>query len=135
MTDIWNNFLNLIEANILAAATWPIMGSPIIGVPPAETDNPYPLGGFTVSGPLLYLRRNLADDGASHTGSLSDSPDVIVNSTQASDPQTQYSTAASIASDTQSDPAIIAGQNYYIYTRIWNRGTGAPNVFAHVYWA
>jgi hypothetical protein len=133
MIDVWNNFLMMANSYLINSS---LSETPIIGQPSQQGDNPYPVGSVSVSnGPDLYLRHNLADDGTTHTGSLSDSPDIIVTSTQSSDPQTQYSTVASIDSETQSDSAIIAGQPYYIYTRAWNRGTNAVNAFTHVYWA
>jgi hypothetical protein len=133
MIDVWGDFVKIVNTYLINSLP---SETPVIGKPSQQSDNPYPVGNISVSnGPDLYLRHNLTDDGTTHTGSLSDSPDIIVTGTQSGDPQTQYSTAASIASDLQSDPAIIAGQNYYIYTRAWNRGTNAVNAFTHVYWA
>jgi hypothetical protein len=51
-------------------------------------------------------------------------------------PQAVFSTPASIASATESDPYIVDGQPNYLYLRVWNRGpVNAQNVFASVYWS
>jgi hypothetical protein len=93
-------------------------------------DDPFPL-----PDPSLYIRHNLADDGTSHTGSLSDSPDIIVKNSPVADPQAAFSTPASIASDTESDPSVRAGQPNYVYLRVWNRGADATDVTATAYWS
>ncbi len=93
-------------------------------------DDPFPL-----LDPSLYIRHNLADDGTSHTGSLSDSPDIIVKNNPVADPQAVFSTPASISSDSESDPDVRAGQPNYVYLRVWNRGTDATAVTATAYWS
>jgi hypothetical protein len=103
--------------------------------PPNETwnlpdDDPFPLGR-----PGLYLRHNLADDGTSETGSLADSPDIIVKNNPVADPQAAFSTPASINSDAESDPDVVDGQANYVYLRVWNRGADATNVTATAYWS
>jgi serine protease len=92
------------------------------------------LGQLPAQVPALYMRHNLADDGTSHTGSLSDSPDIILKNNPVANPQTTFSTPASISSDTESD-SVITGRANYVYLRAWNRGSDAPNVFATVYWS
>src|SRR5215469_2200689 len=90
-------------------------------------------GPVTASLPALYMRHNLADD-TSHTGSLSDSPDIILKNKPVANPQATYSTPASVASDMERDPDVITGQDNYVYLRVWNRGAGdASNVFASLY--
>lgn len=93
-------------------------------------DDPFPL-----PDPSLYIRHNLADNGTSHTGTLSDSPDIIVKNNPVTNPQATYSTPASIASDTESDAAVLDGRPNYVYLRVWNRGTDATNVTATAYWS
>jgi hypothetical protein len=93
-------------------------------------DDPFPL-----ADPSLYIRHNLADDGTSHTGPLSLSPDIIVKNNSVPNPQATYSTPASIGSVTESDPHVLAGQANYVYLRVWNRGTDATDVTATVYWS
>jgi hypothetical protein len=93
-------------------------------------DDPFPLGQ-----PSLYLRHNLADDGTYQVGPLANSPDIIVRNTAVASPQATFSTAASRASDTESDPNVLDTQDNYVYLRVWNRGMDAPNVTATVYWS
>ncbi len=95
-----------------------------------QDDDPFPLGR-----PDLYIRHNLADDGTSQTGPLASSPDIIVKNNPVTNPQATYSTSSSINSDTESDPDVIAGQDSYVYARVWNRGTDTSNVTATVYWS
>ena len=91
-------------------------------------DNVFPLS-------CLYMRHNLADDGTSHTGPLANSPDIIVKNSAVANPQATYSTAASIASDTESDTYVINLQDNYVYLRVWNLGANATNVTATAYWS
>ena len=131
----WLDFINLITTYLPSPDTLPPEPTSF-GQPPEPTDDPYPLGPLPAMVPILYTRHNLADDGTSHTGSLSDSPDIIVKNNPVANPQATYSTAASIASDAESDPDVLTGKDNYVYTRVWNRGTGdATNVFASVYWS
>ncbi len=132
--SIWANFSNLITTNLPPGAHLPAEPTSF-GQPPEPTDDPFPYGPFPAQIPLLYMRHNLADDGTSHTGSLSDSPDIILKNNPVANPQPTYSTAASINSDTESDPDVITGQTNYVYLRVWNRGADAANVFASVYWS
>jgi hypothetical protein len=83
----------------------------------------------------LYLRHNLNDDGTSHTGPLASSPDIIAKNAPVANPQATYSTAASIASDAESDPDVIDGQDNFVYLRVWNLGADATNITATAYWA
>jgi hypothetical protein len=134
VTNAWSNFLNLITTYLPPGASLPPQPTSI-GQPPEPTDNPYPFGPLPGQIPDLYIRHNLTDDGTSHTGSLSDSPDIILKNNLVANPQTTYSTPASINSDTESDPDVIDGQANYVYLRVWNRGADAANVFATVYWS
>jgi hypothetical protein len=134
VSNAWLNFFNLIQTYLPSPMTLPPEPTSL-GQPPEPTDDPYPLGLVTAPAPILYMRHNLADDGTSHTGSLSDSPDIIVKNNPVANPQASYSTPASIASDTESDPDVVTGQANYVYMRVWNRGVDAANVFATVYWS
>jgi hypothetical protein len=130
----WTNFVNLINTYLPFPMTLP--AEPIgFGQLAEPIDDAYPLGPLPEQVPLLYTRHNLADDGTSHTGSLSDSPDIILKNDPVANPQVIFSTLASIASDTESDPDVITGQANYVYLRVWNRGLDAANVFATVYWS
>jgi hypothetical protein len=95
-----------------------------------QDDDPFPFGR-----PSLYMRHNLQDDGTSQTGSLSDSPDIILKNNPVANPQATFSTPASINSDTESDANVFDNQDNYVYLRIWNRGLDATNVTATVYWS
>jgi hypothetical protein len=134
VTNVWLNFFNLITTYLPPGASLPAEPTSF-GQPPEPTDDPYPLGPLPAQVPILYTRHNLADDGTSHTGSLSDSPDIILKNNPVVNPQATYSTAASVNSDTESDPDVVTGQTNYVYTRVWNRGADATNVFASVYWS
>jgi hypothetical protein len=134
VSNPWLDFSNLINTYLPSPMTLPPEPTSF-GQPPEPTDDPYPLGPPPAEVPALYIRHNLADDGTSHTGSLSDSPDIILKNSPVANPQATYSTPASIASDTESDPDVLTGQANYVYLRVWNRGADAPNVFASVYWS
>ncbi len=133
VTNAWTNFINLINTNLPPGASLPAQPTSF-GQPPEPTDNPFPYG-TVATPPLLYMRHNLADTGTSHTGSLADSPDIILKNSPVSNPQATYSTPATIASDTESDPDVLTGQANTVYLRVWNRGGDATNVFATVYWS
>lgn len=128
----WQMFSNLITAYLPPGTSLP---SHPTEYGPQPTDDPYPFGPLTGPIPLLYTRHNVADDGTSHTGSLSDSPDIILKNNPVVNPQQTFSTAASVNSDTESDPDVLTGQPDYVYLRVWNRGSNAANVFATVYWS
>jgi hypothetical protein len=131
----WQNFINLINADLPSGSSLPSEPT-AFGQAPEPTDDPFPYGPLPAQVPALYMRHNLADNGTSHTGSLSDSPDIIMKNNPVADPQATFSTPASIASDTESDPDVLTGQTNYVYLRVWNRGAAdAENVFATVYWS
>jgi hypothetical protein len=119
LQNAWSDFIALINGHYPP-------GTPVF----LQADNVFP---FAM--PSLYMRHNLADDGTSHVGALSLSPDIIVKNAPVSNPQATYSTPASIASDMESDPEVIGGQDNYVYLRVWDRGTDATNVTATVYWS
>jgi hypothetical protein len=134
VTNPWTDFINLINTYLPSGTSLPAEPTGF-GQSSEPTDDPYPFGPLPAQVPALYMRHNLADDGTSHTGSLSDSPDIILKNNQVANPQATFSTPGSISSDTQSDPYVVTGQPNYVYLRVWNRGADAANVFATVYWA
>ena len=135
VSNAWINFSSLMATYLPPPSTLPPQPTQF-GQPSEPTDDPFPLGPVTVPLPALYIRHNLADDGTSHTGSLSDSPDIILKNNPVANPQATYSTPASIASDTESDPDVITGRDNYVYLRVWNRGAAdASNAFASLYWS
>lgn len=134
VTNAWTNFSNVITTNLPPGSFLPPEPTSF-GQPPEPTDDPFPYGPLPGQLPVLYTRHNLADDGTSHSGSLSDSPDIILKNNPVANPQATYSTAASINSDMESDQNVITGQANYVYLRVWNRGADASNVFCSVYWS
>lgn len=101
-----------------------------------QVDDVFPLGPLPAQLSALYIRHNTADDGTSHAPPLSSSPDIIMRNAAVADPQTTFSSMASVASDQESDAFVQTGQANYIYLRVWNRGVvGAQNVFADAYWS
>ena len=90
---------------------------------------------YPFSAPSLYIRHNLCDDGTSHVGPLSNSPDIILKNNSVANPHSTFSTPSSINSDTESDPFVVEGQDNYLYLRVWNRGIDTANVTATVYWS
>ena len=134
VSNAWTNFSNLMTTNLPPGTSLPARSAGP-GQPPEPTDDPFPFGGMGTQVPALFMRHNLADDGTSHTGSLSDSPDIIVKNAPVANSQATFSTPASINSDTESDPNVITGQDNYVYLRVWNRGDDAKNVFATLYWS
>jgi hypothetical protein len=134
VTNPWTSFSSLISTYLPTGSSLPAEPT-TFGQPPEPTDDPFPYGPPPPQVPILYTRHNLADDGTSHTGSLSDSPDIIMKNTPVTNPQATFSTPASINSDTESDADVLTGQANYVYLRVWNRGADAANVFATVYWS
>jgi len=125
----YTDFVALLMANFPSGNLYPA-GTPFT----EQIDDIFPLGPITAT-PHLYMRHNLTDDGSSHLPPLSDSPDIILKNNMVPNPQATYSTAASIASDTESDADVLTGQANYVYLRVWNSGTDSTNVFATVYWS
>lgn len=119
----YTDFYNLLQSVYPDTSLWTI-----------TEDDVYPIGAPSAV-PDLYMRHNLADDGTSHTGSLSDSPDIILKNNPVANPQATYATAASIGSDSESDPYVLTTQANWVYLRVWNRASDAPNVFATLYWS
>jgi hypothetical protein len=135
VANAWLSFSNLITTHLPPGSSLPAEPTSF-GQTPERTDDPFPLGPLPAQVPILYMRHNLADNGTSHSGTLSDSPDIILKNNPVANPQATYSTPASITSDTESDPYVVTGQGNYVYTRVWNRGAAAAtNVFASVYWS
>ncbi|GEM_PF-2008476 len=121
-------FLELLQANFPTGDLYPATTPYDL-----QTDDLFPLG--QLPAPALYMRHNTADDGTSHLPPLGQSPDIIVRNNQVADPQATFSSAASIASATESDRFVLGDQTNYLYLRAWNRGEQAQNVFATVYWS
>jgi serine protease len=87
--------------------------------------------------PDVYIRDNLADDGTVPTaGALSISPDVIVTTAAAADPQGTYGAGSPNENVDTLGEQVEFGQTNYVYVRMKNRGTGiASGCRATVYWS
>jgi hypothetical protein len=73
--------------------------------------------------PDLYMRDYVGDTGATHAGAISLSPDVIVR------PQADPDPAVTFGLGTEADlmlgPTVTAGQDNFVYVRVWNRASVA----------
>lgn len=86
--------------------------------------------------PDIYIRDYVGDNGATTSGGVSASPDIIVRQAAIADP----STALGAGSGTENNPAlsdpVLAGRDHSLYIRLLNRGTGPANPStASVYWS
>ena len=87
--------------------------------------------------PDIYIRDNLTDDGTVPTaGALSTSPDVIVTTAMAANPQATYGAGSPNENVDTLGELVVSGQTNYVYVRMKNRGTGiARGCTAKVYWS
>lgn len=87
--------------------------------------------------PDVYLRDSLGDTGAvPSTGTVSVSPDVIVQAAPVADPNASFGEGSGTENDDTLGGAVEHGQGNYIYVRMRNRGLGpAPATRATVYWS
>jgi hypothetical protein len=86
--------------------------------------------------PKIYLRDAPGDVGEPHTEFLSASPDIILQSRKAADPQKLWGEGSGTeASVLLSDEATL-GLDHFVYVRMRNKGTApAENVLASVFFA
>jgi subtilase family protein len=86
--------------------------------------------------PDIYIRDFVGDIGDPHMSAISASPDVILKTAKASDPQIEFGEGSGTEnSNTLSDTAE-AGRDNYVYVRVRNRGgADADDVTATVYWS
>jgi serine protease len=87
--------------------------------------------------PDIYLRDNPGDSGVvPATGSISQSPDIIVRPAPVADPVAEFGEGSGNEDSTTLGFEVEAGQPNYIYARIQNRGTSdADGVIATIYWS
>lgn len=86
--------------------------------------------------PDVYVRDNVGDVGDPHTGSISASPDVILRSSPAANPQVLYGEGSGTENSSTLGYEAEAGQDNYIYVRTRNRGgSAATDLTATVYWS
>jgi phage replication-related protein YjqB (UPF0714/DUF867 family) len=89
-----------------------------------------------VSLPDVYVRDNVSDAGAPHTGPLSLSPDIIVKQAPVMNPQGAYGENSGTKSDVNLSDDIEYGQYNYLYVRVMNRGMeAAQQMTAEVFWS
>src|SRR5579864_5827209 len=105
----WTGFSSLISTYLPPGSFLPAEPT-LFGQPPEPTDDPFPYGPLPPQVPILYTRHNLADDGTSHTGSLSDSPDIIMKNNPVANPQATFSSSFSDNTTTESDADVLPGQ-------------------------
>jgi serine protease len=87
--------------------------------------------------PDVYVRDAVGDTGAiPWTGSISASPDVIVQPSPVANPQLAYGEGSGTENSQILGYEVESGQDNYIYVRVRNRGgAAAANVVATVYWS
>jgi hypothetical protein len=87
--------------------------------------------------PDVYLRDNLGDTGAvPTTGTVSISPDVIVQATAVADPNASFGEGSGTENVDTLGTVVEHGQDNHVYVRMRNRGlASAPGTRATVYWS
>lgn len=87
--------------------------------------------------PDVYLRDNLGDTGAvPSAGTISISPDVIVQATAVADPNAAFGEGSGTENNDTLGTVVEHGQDNHVYVRMRNRGLGpAPATRATVYWS
>ncbi len=87
--------------------------------------------------PDLYIRDYVGDTGDPHSGSISASPDIILQPMPvAGSPQAAYGEGSGTENSNMLGFEAELGQDNYIYVRMRNRGgSAAANVTATVYWS
>lgn len=107
-----------------------------IGVMPnlqAIIDNTFGAGNHT---PDLYIRDYVGDTGATTSGSVSASPDIIVRQQPIANPVTAVGAGSGNENNVALSDPVITGQEQSVYIRLLNRGTGpASAAKATVYWS
>ena len=84
--------------------------------------------------PDVYIRDNVGDNGEEHTGAISLSPDIIVR--PAPEPNPGVTFGPGTEGNTMLGPTATAGQDNFVYVRVWNRGAvDAAGVTATVFFA
>jgi len=84
----------------------------------------------------IYLRDKVTDDGSEPTtGTVSGSPDIIMQPTPSADPTADYGPGSGTENINTLGSTAELGQDNYIYVRANNRGTQPGIMTADVYWA
>jgi hypothetical protein len=86
--------------------------------------------------PDIYLRDFIGDTGDPHSGSTSNSPDIILRATQVPNPQLAFGEGSGTENSDLLGNTIELGHDHFIYVRVRNRsGADATSVSATVYQA
>ncbi len=87
--------------------------------------------------PDVYLRDSVGDTGVvPHTGSISASPDIILQPATVANPQAAFGQGSGTENSSTLGYKAISGQDNYIYVRMKNRGgADAEGVTAAIYWS
>ncbi|KAK0736682.1 peptidase S8/S53 domain-containing protein [Apiosordaria backusii] len=94
-------------------------------------------GRFINLAPDLYIRDYIGDNGrVPSSGTVSNSPDIIVRQTPVSNPQALFGQGSGNENSTSLSQTILAGRDHSIYIRLLNRGgSPAQNTKVTVYYA
>ncbi|KAK4199497.1 putative peptidase [Triangularia verruculosa] len=94
-------------------------------------------GRFINLAPDLYIRDYIGDNGrVPSSGTVSNSPDIIVRQTPVSNPQASFGQGSGNENSTSLSQPILAGRDHSIYIRLLNRGgSAAQNTKVTVYHA
>jgi hypothetical protein len=86
--------------------------------------------------PDLYLRDYVGDAGNPTSGTVSQSPDIIVRQAAIANPQGAYGAGSGTENDATLSQDINTGHDNYIYVRLLNRGGSvATSVAVDVFWS
>jgi len=86
--------------------------------------------------PDIYLRDFVGDVGDPHSGSISASPDIILQKATVANPQAAFGEGSGTANSNMLGFEAEAGQDNFIYIRARNRGgSNAASAIATVFWA
>lgn len=86
--------------------------------------------------PDVYIRDFVGDIGNPHSGAISVSPDVIIQTAVVGNPQTSFGEGSGTENNSNLGETVTGGVNNFIYVRVRNRGGSAANgVQATVYWS
>ena len=93
-------------------------------------------GNHLALAPDLYLRDHVGDTGDPTSGSLSQSPDIIVKQVAVASPQTAYGPGSGTENNAGLSDPVVAGQDHHLYVRVLNRGgSTATTATVDLYWS
>lgn len=86
--------------------------------------------------PDVYIRDNVADNGDTHNGAISASPEIILRPVAVADPQASFGEGSGSENNSSLGFEAEAGQDNYLNVRVRNRGSAvADNVNADLFWS